>query len=103
MYEGNVPARLFSASHEMSYGEQAALAGILSILNPHLALELGTFRGGSLAPIAAHSTEVHTFDLASHVSEALPNVTYHIGDSHIILPRVLSELAEAERHIDLDL
>lgn len=91
---------LFSACQEMSYGEQAALTGVLSVLKPHLALELGTFRGGSLTPIAAYSDEVHTFDLASHVTEALPNVTYHIGDSHIVLPRVLAELAAAERHID---
>jgi len=93
-------ARLFSSSHEMSYGEQAALTGILSALKPRLALELGTFRGGSLGPIAAYSGEVHTFDLVSHVTESLPNVTYHIGDSRITLPRVLSELAEAQRHID---
>src|ERR1700761_8613071 len=91
---------LFSASHEMSYGEQAALNGILSVLRPRLSLELGTFRGGSLTPIAAYSHEVHTFDLASHVSQALSNVTYHIGDSRITLPRVLSELAQARRHVD---
>lgn len=91
---------LFSAHSEMSYGEQAALTGVLSILKPRLALELGTFRGGSLAPIAAYSDEVHTFDLASHVTESLPNVTYHIGDSYTALPRVLAELAEAQRHVD---
>jgi hypothetical protein len=91
---------LFSSSHEMSYGEQAALYGILSVLKPRLALELGTFRGGSLVSIAAYSQKVHTFDLASHVSEGLPDVTYHIGDSHITLPRVVGELAEAHRHVD---
>jgi len=93
-------AGLFSASHEMAYGEQAVLCGVLAVLKPRLALELGTFRGGSLAPIAAHSREVHTFDLASHVTEVLPNVTYHIGDSRVTLPRILSELAEAHKHVD---
>lgn len=95
-----VPDELFSAVHEMSYGEQAALTGILSLLKPHLALELGTFRGGSLAPIAEYSDEVHTFDLASHVTGALPNVTYHIGDSRVTLPRILAELVAADRHVD---
>lgn len=93
-------AGLFSASHEMSYGEQAVLSGLLAVLKPRLALELGTFRGGSLAPIAAHSREVHTFDLASHVTGVLPNVTYHIGDSQVTLPRVLGELADAHKHVD---
>ena len=91
---------LFGSHSEMSYGEQAALAGILSALEPQLALELGTFRGGSLAPIAAYSEEVHTFDLASHVTEFLSNVTYHIGDSRTTLPQVLGELAKANRHVD---
>ncbi len=91
---------LFARYSEMSYGEQAALAGILSALEPRLALELGTFRGGSLAPIATYSEEVHTFDLASHVTEAVPNVTYHIGDSRTTLPRVLDELVKAQRQID---
>jgi hypothetical protein len=91
---------LFSASQEMSYGEQAALCGILSMLKPRVALELGTFRGGSLAPIAAHSQEVHTFDLASHVTGTRPNVAYHIGDSRVTLPPVLSMLAEADRHVE---
>lgn len=91
---------LFGRYSEMSYGEQAALVGILAALEPQLALELGTFRGGSLAPIAAYSDQVHTFDLASHVRESLPNVTYHIGDSRSALPQVLSELAKAKRHVD---
>ena len=91
---------LFVEYSEMAYGEQAALAGILSTLKPRLALELGTFRGGSLARIAAYSNEVHTFDLASHVTEALPNVTYHIGDSRTTVPEVLSELAADDRAVD---
>ncbi len=84
----------------MSYGEQAALAGILSALRPRVALELGTFRGGSLGRIAAYSEEVHTFDLASHVSEALPNVTYHIGDCRTTVPEVLRALMERDSEVD---
>jgi methyltransferase family protein len=99
-YQEAATVGLFSARHEMSYGEQAALTGVLCALKPGLAFELGTFRGGSLVPIAAHSREVHTFDLASHVSESLPNVTYHIGDSRLTLPRVLSELDKAQRQIN---
>ncbi len=99
-YSTEYAAELFVEYSEMSYGEQAAMAGILSALEPQLALELGTFRGGSLARIAAYSKEVHTFDLASHVSGVLPNVTYHIGDTRTSVPQVLNLLAEQQREID---
>ena len=91
---------LFVPYSEMAYGEQAALAGILSALRPLLALELGTFRGGSLARIAAYSKQVHTFDLASHVAAVLPNVTYHIGDCRTTVPQVLNALGREQRNVD---
>lgn len=95
--------RLFIPDAEMAYAEQAALEGVLSILRPQLSLELGTFRGGSLARIAAHSAEVHTFDLASHVAEPLKDVTYHVGDSRVTLPPVLSALSRDGRNVDFAL
>jgi hypothetical protein len=91
---------LFTASSEMAYGEQAALLGVLTSLKPTLSLELGTYRGGSLTHIAAHSEEVHSFDLASHTAYATPNVTYHIGDTRTTVPRVLGELASRQRNVD---
>jgi hypothetical protein len=87
----------------MAFGEQAALCGILASLKPQLALELGTFRGGSLAHIAAYSREVHSFDLASHVVETLPNVSYHLGDTATTLPRLLAELTEQRRNVSFAL
>jgi hypothetical protein len=87
----------------MAYGEQAALVGLLASLKPQLSLELGTYQGGSLTHIAAHSAEVHSFDLASHTSDKLPNVTYHIGDTRTTVPRVLGELARERRNVDFAL
>jgi hypothetical protein len=91
---------VFRAEAEMAYGEQAALIGVLAALSPQLSLELGTFRGGSLARIAAHSREVHTFDLTSHTTEVLPNVSYHFGDTRTTVPHVLREFSEAKRNMD---
>jgi hypothetical protein len=91
---------LFLAEAEMAYGEQAALIGVLSALKPQVSLELGTFRGGSLAHIAAHSREVHTFDLASHTAEVLPNVCYHLGDTRTTVPPLLRQFEEGSRNID---
>jgi hypothetical protein len=94
---------MFAASPwQMSYGERAALEGIVSQLRPTLALEIGTAEGGSLRRIAAHSDEVHSFDLVPPYVELaeLANVTFHTGDSHTLVPRVLEDLTAAGRSID---
>lgn len=87
---------------QMSYGERAALEGIVSQLRPTLALEIGTAEGGSLRRIAAHSNEVHSFDLVPPSVElaGLANATFHTGDSHVLLPQVLGELAASGRSVD---
>jgi hypothetical protein len=93
---------LVSASWQMSYGERAALEGILAQLRPHLAVEVGTAEGGSLSRIAAYSEKVLSFDLvppAAAVSE-LDNVTCHTGDSHVLLPQVLADLAAEGQAVD---
>ena len=80
----------------MSLGERAALEGVLSALNPSLAIEIGTAEGGSLRRIAAHSAEVHSFDLVEPdpATAAIAHATFHSGDSHALLPAFLAELAE---------
>ena len=87
----------------MSSGERAALEGVLLFVEPRLSIEIGTYSGGSLASISAHSAKVHSFDLASHPSvtqERMPNVDFHIGDSHELLPLVLRELELSGETID---
>lgn len=86
----------------MSFGERAALEGLLCQLGPQLAIEIGTAEGGSLARLAAHSAEVHSFDLVEPQPEArnLSNVTFHTGDSHRLLPDLLARLADEGRNVD---
>lgn len=92
---------VFADDCEMAYGEQAAMTGVLASLKPRLALEIGTYTGGSLALIAPHAAEVHTFDLAKHVNgQPLPNVTYHLGDSKSLVPDVLAGFEDAGRNVD---
>jgi hypothetical protein len=84
---------LFEQSAQMTFGEQAAIEGVLARLRPRVSIELGTASGGSLSRIAQWSSEVHTFDFAHRVEEtAFPNVTFHRGDSGSRLPEVLREL-----------
>jgi len=93
---------LRDANWQMSYGERAALEGLLCQLQPELAIEIGTAEGGSLARIAAHSAEVHSFDLVEPDASAreLSNVTFHTGDSHRLLPELLARFADKDRNVD---
>ncbi|MFZ1155410.1 MAG: class I SAM-dependent methyltransferase [Solirubrobacteraceae bacterium] len=87
----------------MSFGERAALEGVLSHLRPKLSIEIGTAEGGSLDRISIHSEEVHSFDLVSpQLSSAAEatHVTVHTGDSHEMLPRELERLSEEGRNVD---
>ncbi|MEA2426486.1 MAG: hypothetical protein QOF37_114 [Thermoleophilaceae bacterium] len=89
---------------QMAPGERAAIEGLLSQIRPALAIEIGTAQGGSLARIAAHSQEVHSFDLDPDVDESrFPNVTFHRGDSHVLLPEFLRELEAQGRNVDFAL
>lgn len=89
---------------QMTLGERAALEGILSQLKPSLALEVGTAEGGSLRRIAAHSREVHSFDMSAPPEEAsFENVHFHTGDSHVLLPAWLEEMGKGGRRIDFAL
>lgn len=91
---------------QMTYGERFALEGLLTQVQPDLAIETGTAQGGSLRRIAAHAREVHAFDIVPEVAELgneIANATVHIGDSATQLPRVLGEFAAAGRHVDFAL
>ena len=86
----------------MSFGERAAIEGVLAQLQPALSIELGTAGGGSLAALVKHSGEVHTFDLLEpgELPEQFPEVTFHTGDSTELLPQLLEELAAEGRDVD---
>lgn len=89
----------------MTFGERAALEGILSQLRPDLAVEIGTAEGGSLQRLAGHSGHVHSFDLVrpDPAVEEIENVTFHTGDSHVLLRQLLGELAATGQNVDFAL
>jgi hypothetical protein len=93
----------FSANPwQMSFGERAAIEGVLAQLRPRLAIEIGTAEGGSLGRIAAHSHRVISFDLVEPEPEvrSLANVELRTGDSHALLPQELERLAAAGERVD---
>jgi hypothetical protein len=89
----------------MSFGERAALEGVLAQLNPRLAIEIGRAEGGTLRRIAAHSEEVHSIDPLEPVDDSLDlvNTHLHVGYSYELLPDLLTSLAEQGRNVDFAL
>lgn len=91
----------------MSFGERAALEGVLAQVRPKLALELGTAEGGSLRRIAVHSADVHSIDPDHQLlrsAEPLPNhVNLHTGPGAELLPPLLRSFEESNRNIDFAL
>jgi hypothetical protein len=88
-----------SESWQMSFGERAAVEGVLAELRPELSIEIGTAQGGSLDRIAAHSGEVHTIDLEPPAGEMPGNVTAHAGDSLEVVPKLLEGFAAEDRNV----
>jgi hypothetical protein len=84
---------------QMSFGERAAMEGLLSARKPALAIEIGTAEGASLRRIAAHAAEVHSFDLVLPSEDLPDHVHLHTGDSHALLPQVLDQLAADGRNV----
>jgi hypothetical protein len=90
---------------QMSFGERAALEGILAQLRPRRAVEIGTAAGGSLARIARYSEEVHSIDIShAEIAGVVPeNVSLHTGPSARILPALLAEFSAADQPLDFAL
>lgn len=90
---------------QMSFGERAAVEGVLAQLQPRLALEIGTAQGGTLARIAAYAQEVHSIDV-THVELAVEvgaNVRLHTGNSGEVLPALLAGFCADSRMLEFAL
>jgi Methyltransferase domain len=90
---------------QMSFGERAAVEGILAQLHPQLAVEIGTAEGGSLARIARYAHEVHSIDLthAELTADLADHVHLHTGASARLLPPLLAAFSAAGRQLDFAL
>jgi len=80
---------------QMNDSERLGLAGVLQRLQPECAIEIGTFRGGSLSLIAQFSKLVFSIDIDPSIPEKFKqfsNVSFFTGPSQIIMPTLLQEL-----------
>lgn len=82
---------------EMSHGERSVLRVLLERIRPKLAIEVGTFRGGSLSLISQYSETVISLDIDPSIPEKLAgikNAQFIIAPSSESLPALLTKLTE---------
>lgn len=88
---------------QMTAGERFALQDLLRRLSPDVAVEIGTYMGGSLQVLSRFSREVVSVDIDPGVPGRLqgmfPNVSYRTGRSAELLPEILTSFVAAGRHV----
>jgi hypothetical protein len=86
----------YPISWSMSRAEQATLIQVLKNIKPKVAIEIGTYKGGSLQVISDYSEKVYAVDLTpsdrDERCENLSNVDYLIGDSKRIIPELVNKI-----------
>ncbi len=84
---------------QMTRCEKYAFASILEAARPEVAIEIGTYQGGSLQLIAKHAEKVYSIDTSSDPGERLAdhfdNVEFITGDSKQWIPAVLEKITAA--------
>jgi hypothetical protein len=79
---------------QMTRWEKYGFASILQAAQPKVAIEIGTYQGGSLQVIAQHAEKMYSIDIDPAIGERLgprfPNVEFRAGDSRTILPEILA-------------
>jgi hypothetical protein len=97
----NDPTFLFdelSLHWQMTRWEKYAFRSLLEAARPRIAVEIGTYQGGSLQLIAQHAEKVYSVDIDPAIKERLgtrfPNVEFRSGDSTEVVPAVLQAIQE---------
>jgi Methyltransferase domain len=81
---------------QMSRAEKFALQSLLAYSQPEIAIEVGTYQGGSLQILAQQTQQVYSLDIDTQVKANLgphfSNVDFISGDSAETLPILVNQL-----------
>lgn len=97
----------YALDWSMTRNERYCLIKLLEKLKPKIAIEIGTYNGGSLQVISQYAEKVYAIDTDSTIQERLKdkfdNVVYLVGDSKIIVPELIKELQAKNESIEFAL
>jgi cephalosporin hydroxylase len=93
----------FELNWQMTNCEKFALIRSLQNLQPAVAIEVGTYQGGSLQVISRYASEVVSIDIDPTISEQLSglfgNVRFFSGDSSHLLSQTLQSYAGSDKKV----
>lgn len=85
---------------QMTRCEKYAFAALVESAKPEVAIEIGTYQGGSLQLIARHAGQVYSIDPSpdcrATLAERFSNVEFLTGESADELPRLLEQISDNE-------
>lgn len=91
-----IESRLTSDMWLMTDAERSALSVLLSSLRPDCAIEIGTYKAGSLGILSKYSNWVYSIDIDPafqiEYCEEFPNVKFVVGNSQEVLPDLLENI-----------
>ena len=83
---------------QMTRCEKYAFAALLDTAHPEVAIEIGTYKGGSLYQISRNAEIVHSVDISPDCRELLGhhfnNVEFHTGKSAELIPEILQKIKQ---------
>ena len=102
----NSPTFLFDVlplHWQMTRCEKYAFASLLQIAQAEVAIEIGTYKGGSLQLMSQHAKKVYSLDISPSCKEDLgpqfSNVEFLTGDSKQLIARVLEDIRASKKQL----
>ncbi|OIQ21917.1 MAG: hypothetical protein BM549_08255 [Lacinutrix sp. MedPE-SW] len=97
----------FPLDWSMTRNERYGFLYLLQKIKPKVAIEIGTFNGGSLQVISKYADKVYAIDTDKTIVERLgnqfSNVEFLIGDSKEILPKLIKQIQDNGEQLEFAL
>ncbi|MCA0153391.1 class I SAM-dependent methyltransferase [Winogradskyella vincentii] len=94
----------FPIPWSMTRAEKATLIQLLQNIRPEVAIEIGTYNGGSLQVLSEFSEKVYAIDITPEYRDEqcnrLKNVEYLLGDSKVMIPQLINKINDSNENIE---
>jgi hypothetical protein len=94
----------FPLEWQMTRCEKFAFQGLVEMIRPETAIEIGTYKGGSLQVLSKYSKSVYSIDISPDCRETLgdrfDNVDFLTGESRNVLPPLLDQISESGKNLE---
>ncbi len=89
---------------QMTRAEKFAFEALVRDVRPEIAIEIGTYHGGSLQILTQYSEHVHSLDISPEPRDSLmakfPNVDFHVGSSVDLIHPVVEGVEAAGKKVE---